>query len=332
MAVSSVDELKPVYLIHGKDGYLLDAAVRRLKAMFEAVDPAGMDIDVFDAKECAVEEVVAAANTLPFVSPRRLVVVKNLDAIPASEHPPLVAYVEAPAAHTCLVLVSTRLARNTRLYKALESGGAVAEYTAPRRAEMASWIAKLVASKGKSIEREACDELIAATGGDLRLLDAEVDKLVAYLGEREVVRAEDVSRLVTPSTPPVWTFYDAVAARDAGAALGVLQRLVAEGEEPHVLLAGCVRRIRQVMAARSLSDRGEPVHSIQRELAVADWQAKRLARDAARFRQDELVSALRLAADAEANMKTSQGVAGLVLERWVLDVCGTGGRTSDRRA
>lgn len=320
MAVTRVEDLKPVYLIHGKDEFLLQAAVRRLRAMFEAVDPSQMDVDVFDGRQATGDEVVAAANTLPFVSPRRLVLVRNVDQMPASEHPPLVEYVASPASTTCLVLVGGGLAKNTRLYKALEAAGAVSEYGSPKRRELAQWAAKQVAEKGKRIRRDAADALVSAVGGDLRRIDAEAEKLVAYVGTRDVIELADVEAAVTTAVPPVWSFLDALAARDATGAVTTARTLVVSGESPLSLLAAAIRRVRQLLSAKALIERGEQA-AVARELGIQDWQARRLTKEARRFRESELVDALSSAAAAEADMKTSRGDAGLVLERWVLRVC-----------
>lgn len=330
MAVTRVEDLKPVYLIHGKDEFLLQAAVRRLRAMFEAADPSQMDVDVFDAKQATGEEIVAAANTLPFVSPRRLVLVRNIDQMPAAEHPLLVAYVESPSPTTCLVLEGAGLAKNTRLFKALEAAGAVAEYAAPQRRELASWVAKAVSEKGKRIERDAAEALVNATGGELRRMDAEADKLVAYVGDRDVIEAADVEAVVTTGAPSIWRFLDALAARDAAAALTAARSLLLSGEAPLMLLAAAVRRIRQLISAKALLERGG-ISDVSRELGLKDWQARRAAHEASRFHETELAAALRSAACAEQDMKTSRGDAGLVLERWVIRVCTPAGAASRER-
>lgn len=321
MAVTSIEDLRPVYLIHGKEEFLLERALRRLRGMFEAADASGMDVDVFDGRTARADEVVAAANTLPFMGPKRLVVVRDVDAMPAAEHPALVEYVSAPAAHTCLVLVGA-LAKNTRLYRALDAAGAVSEYASPKRSALGSWVAKAVSEKGKRIDADAADALVSATGGDLRSLDAELDKLVAYVADRDTITLEDVQSIVTASVPPVWAFSDALGARDARTCASVLHALLNAGEHPLALHAAALRRIRQLIGAKSLTERGGNAAAFARELGVQEWQARRLAQDARRFREDELASALRSAAEAEHDMKTSHGDAGLVLERWILKVCG----------
>lgn len=263
---------------------------------------------------------MAAANTLPFMGRRRLVMVRDIDQMPVSEHPPIVEYVASPTASTCLVLVGSGIAKNTRLYKALEAAGAVAEYTVPKRRELASWVAKSAAEKGKRVVGDAADALVAATGGDLRRLDAELVKLVAYVGGKDVIERSDVEAVVTTVVPPIWTFLDALGARDTGGALVSASSLMLSGEAPLGLLAAATRRVRQLISAKALMERGG-TGNLARDLGLQDWQARRLAQEAARFHERELSAALRGAADAEARMKTSRGDAGLVLERWIIGVC-----------
>jgi DNA polymerase III delta subunit len=143
---------------------------------------------------------------------------------------------------------------------------------------------------------------------------------VAYVGGEDVIERADVEAVVTVAAPPIWTFLDALAARDAREALGSARALMLSGEAPVGLLSAAIRRIRHLISASALLERAR-VSDLARELGMQEWQAERLAKDAARFHEAELVDALLKAAAAEADMKTSRGDAGLVLERWVMHVC-----------
>jgi DNA polymerase III delta subunit len=83
-----------------------------------------------------------------------------------------------------------------------------------------------------------------------------------------------------------------------------------------------VRHIRSLMSASALRERGTPEKELASQLRMAPWQVRNITRQAAGFSDEELVAALKAAAEVEAKMKTSQGDPRLVFERWLLAICG----------
>ena len=85
-----------------------------------------------------------------------------------------------------------------------------------------------------------------------------------------------------------------------------------------------LRHVRQLLQVRSLLDRPDAPRTqeaVAGSVGVSPWQARNLMRQAGRFTAAELVQALRAAAEGEAQMKTSRDPR-LVLERWLVSVCG----------
>lgn len=300
----------------------MERALRRLKDMVASGDDEPLDFDTFDGASACGEDVVIAANTAPFLSAKRLVVVRDVERMSPEGQAALIEYARDPSPTACLVLVAGSLAKTSRLYKALHALGVVSEYQAPKRSELPGWVAALVRSKGHTITRAGAEALIRAVGKDLRALETEVDKVIAFVGEKKELDVADVEAVVAQTAPTsVFDFLDALGARNSARALVLLDELLETGESPAGMLALCVGRLRVLIGIQSLTARGATVGEMMRELRLADWQLRNMSRQSDRFHEHELVDALRDAADAEKRMKTSQGDPGLVLERWVVGVC-----------
>ena len=106
MASSDLSDLKPVYLIYGEQELLLDRAVRRLRDRLSEAADLDFNMETFDGAEVTAQEVVNAANTMPFMSDKRLVVVRDVDKMVADDLARLADYAKDPAPYTCLVLVA----------------------------------------------------------------------------------------------------------------------------------------------------------------------------------------------------------------------------------
>lgn len=324
MAEPRILSLKPVYLIHGKEELLLERALHRLKVMaLEAAGGQDLDSDTFAGESASAADVLAAANTLPFLSERRLVIVRDVDKMAPEDQALVAAYAEDPAPFTVLVLVASSLAKNTRLYRALDRLGAASEYAAPSKQALPEWVVSLFRSYGRSVPRDGAEALIRAVGRDLRRLQSEVEKVVAFAGERTKLTRADVEAVVEETAAPsVFEMLDAMGSRDCRTALRLLAAMLDAGEELPKVQALAVRHVRSLLSVVSMTERGMQEAAMASELRLAPWQVRNLVRQAKRFDERDLSVSLREAAKAEARMKTSQGDPRLVFERWLLATCG----------
>ena len=253
------------------------------------------------------------------MSDRRLVVVREVDKLDAAGLEALARYAQDPAPYTCLVLVATKIAKNSKLYRAVAATGVTYEYAAPKRSEYPSEAVKLLRVRGKRIALPAAQALVDLVGRDLRRLDTEADKLTAYVGDAAEVSAEDVAAVASAGgSASVFELNDAVGDRDTAKALRVARRLLGGGESALGLQAMLARHVRALIGANALAARGIVPDAMAPELGMAPWQARNAARQASRYEPAELNAAMRGLAAAEEEMKTSPTDAGLVIERWIV--------------
>ncbi|MDA3936078.1 MAG: DNA polymerase III subunit delta, partial [Actinomycetota bacterium] len=319
--MSKLADLKSVYLIFGKEELLLQDAVARLKDSLFQVADLDFNLSIFDGDKVDIDEVVAACNMMPFMSERRLVIVQRTDKMSTAALGVLADYAKNPNPETALVLVATKIAKNLRLYKAVDALGGAYEYKAPTKREYPRKVVELFERRGKRVGMDAAEVLVRAIGYDLRRLSIEIEKVVAFVGEKDTLSRHDIEEVMSTTAPTsIFDFLNALGAKSAKESLRLLAALLADGESIFGINAMAVRHVRNLLSIRALLDRGGVgVVQMARELRMADWQAKTLVRQADRFTEAELIDALRAAAEGEAQMKTSRD-ARLVFERWVLSI------------
>lgn len=326
MSDNDLGDLKPVYLIYGPEELLLEQAVERLQKRLSAIADLDFNLDLFDGEQVLADEVVSAANTLPFMSERRLVIVRRADRMNTEGLRVLAEYAANPNPDTTLVLVASKIAKNTRIFKAVDALGGVAEYKAPAKREYASTVVRMFAERGKRVGLDAAEVLVRAVGYDLRRLAVEIEKIASYTGDEATLSRAQVEEVMsTSATTSIFDLLDAIGTRDTRLALRLVARLVDEGESVHGMHAMGVRHVCNLVSTRALMDRDadmSPTPLVSREIGVREWQARNLVSQARRFETAELVDALRAAAAGEAEMKTSRDPR-LVFELWLMAVCGS---------
>lgn len=193
---------------------------------------------------------------------------------------------------------------------------------------------------GKRLDREAETQLKRAIGNEMRLLASELEKLCAYVGERETITGEDVVTLGVSRVreEAYWELGGAVSGRELRKALWYTHDAFEHRQHPIRIVAsitGALRRSLQVRAiaerhgvgarARNLPD--EVVHEVG-ELRgrkphpfalLKEWE-----RSQAWDSQAELGTALRMCRDADLALKTSGGSPRLVVEHLVFQLCRPG--------
>ena len=100
----------PVYYFHGDDDYLKDEELRRL--IDAAVDPATRDFnfETLRGAEVDAETLGSIVGTPPMMAERRVVVIRDVDALKKDARAMLDKYLKSPAPDLVLVLLSRRRA------------------------------------------------------------------------------------------------------------------------------------------------------------------------------------------------------------------------------
>lgn len=232
----------PVYLLHGDDDFLKEAAVRQLTAA--AVDPALRDFncDVRRGGDLTAEALGSLLATPPVMAERRLTVVRDVGALKKDARKALDRYLERPASDAVVVLVLLAGAKENKDTKELLAHPAVTtvEYRHLEGDQVTKWIAHHAeAELGGSITPEAAALLYSAVGNDLPQLAAELDKLLSYTNGAEIDEAAVTAIVGVRRGETLGDFLDAVGARDARQSLFLL---------PHVLNQPKLSGVQIVMA------------------------------------------------------------------------------------
>lgn len=194
----------------------------------------------------------------------------------------------------------------------------------------------LLAGTGKRFDRGGEAALAERVGDDARVLASEVQKLCAYVDDRKVIGAADVEAVVVRvASDPFFALGNAVEARDLSQALGVLDRTLADGASPFLVLGSLAGTVRRLVAER---ERGRRAAGDRRIGSYDEWQRAVLPsipeeelggkkpygfwmkyQAAMRFSREELLAALAGLAEADVAMKSGQD-GRLRLERILIGV------------
>lgn len=299
-------DLLPAYLIVGADELKRDAAVRRLRSHVPA-DMADFNLDELDG--ASLEEpgqLVSSAQTMPFCADFRLVIVNGAGELAKPVSEAVVSYLADPNPQCVLCLVAEKLAKNTRLYKAVAKVGphSVIDCAPLKRWELPPYVVKLAQKRGLSMDNAAAQELVERVGESTVALDNQIATLAQLVGDAGRITLADVEANVAQiAEVSPWAFADAVCERNAPRAMEMLNLMKAPSLV--FLHSVLVARLRELICAKSLDARGA-ASGLARELGRQSWQVKNHVRWSRAFGEEELVELLGQAAVCERALKGSQ--------------------------
>jgi len=253
-------------------------------------------------------------------------------------------------ADSVLLFTASAVDRRKRIVKVVREAGAVLELALEHERSGAlsaesvdRIVGETLARHGKKISPAARALIGKRAGSDGATLAMELEKLVLYAGEAASIGEEDVResfRDVAESW--VFDFTKALSQREAPAAVALLRRLIAQGEPPLRLLALIAREIRLLLTARDLiagpfagkwnsrlqfnafRDQLVPLIGPEHRAALGNLHPFVLylcVQNAARLGTALLQQALLRLQDIDIRLKSTAADPGLLLERFVLDLC-----------
>jgi DNA polymerase-3 subunit delta len=262
----------PVALLHGPDEQLLDDALTLVgQRLFADASERALGREILEGEGASVETVVRSAMTLPFMTARRLVVVRRAQALAAKGADTLTGYARDPNPTTCLLLLADEglaASRERRtdhwLLGALPAAALVALPVRRGRA-LEEWLKQRAAAEGLTVSDEAARLLVQWVGEDgARLLGEARKAALAGGAEQRRVGVNEVTAVVGEHrVSDVFELTRAVERRDLGLALRTLDRLLAT-EEPMLLLALLTRNVRVALIVRDLAAAGQSAEQIAR--------------------------------------------------------------------
>jgi DNA polymerase-3 subunit delta len=225
-----------VYLVKGNDSLLRDRAADDLVNELLGDDDRTLALEEFhlpegggDAEDDVRAQLVAAAlnaaTSPPFMTSRRVVVLRNVGALKAETAAPIERYLDAPLETSVVVLVTGGGTIPASLAKKLKDVGAGER--APRSEKTSDVLANALAAASLQLRPEALARVTAHLGEDAGRVAALVDVLLAAHGEGARLGVDDVEPyLGEAGAVPSYGLTNAIEAGDSAAALEVLHRLL----------------------------------------------------------------------------------------------------------
>ena len=312
-----------IYVIVGKDESLVGTQCGQL--LDELLEPSQRATGLFDAEAGAVSasEVLDDLRTAPFLTDKRVVLVRDADDFVSKHRPLLERYFDNPCPTGRLVLVVRTWNKSTKLAKKLAKVGKLITVAPPTRRELPQRLIDYAKDAyGKKIAFQTALLLIELTGDELTRLYSEIDKLALYADPDKTIEPRHIEALIGHNRLfNAFTVIDAVAAGNPAAAVDRLRGMFAQDKSAEYTVVGAFAfHFRRMFNAKVLLDKGTPRRQIETSLRI--WgDTDGLFAQLRRLSLKQIGQYLQQLAETDYAIKTGRAKAKVAMEQLVLRLC-----------
>ena len=246
--------------------------------------------------------------SLSLFASKKVVVIREIEKARAAELTLLVDIVKKLAIKkpdgVVLVILGLELPKGGALYKqfaALEADFQLSELVG---GDLKKWALRELSRNGVSeVESAVPDFLIALTGGDLDDLTSKVEHLALYSESGKTSIRDCKALFQAKSVDDEFELLSFIAQGDKNRAQSRITALLRQDKSPFLLLGLIARTISQLVALRTLLDRGSDPDSIATLLKVSPWIIKKQILLVRRYSLASLQRALGALVTADSKLK-----------------------------
>lgn len=293
-----------VYLLCGEEEYLKKTYKDRLhKALLGDGD--GMNDTYFEGKSVDEKQVFEVAQTLPFFSERRVIVLENTGFFKRANE--MAEYIKKMPDTTYMIFVEREVDKRSRLYKYVKDKGYISQMDGMDEKQLLMWVAAYLDRSGKKIKTNTARYLVEYVGSDMNILSCEMEKVIAYMGDREEVLETDVEAVCVPHiTGKIFQMLDAVATGNKDAALKMYYELLALREKPMSILFLLTRHFNILLQVKELLKNGLAGKEIAGKVGVPPFAVNKYSTQCRKFTRDKLLHNLKHCVETEERIKTGR--------------------------
>ena len=188
-------EFKSVYLLCGDEDFLRKSYKNSMKAAVIGDDT--MNYTYFEGKETDPDKFLEIASTMPFFSEKRCVIVENSYWFKSAANEKILDFLDNLPETLVLIFVEAEIDKKTSLYKKVKEKGYVAEFSKPSYEELQRWCLNIIGKENKNISRSNIDLFMSYVDLDMQNLRNELEKLLMYTKDKEVIESSDISAIVS---------------------------------------------------------------------------------------------------------------------------------------
>ena len=311
-----------IYVITGKETDSVNAQCDKLLDHLLAPEQRATGLFNPDTAGISASQVLDELRTLPFLTEKRVVLIRNADKFISLNRELLEKYFDKPCPTGILVMTVNSWRANTRLAKKLSKVGKLLSITPPKPWQLPGRLSQYARDAyDKNLAPGAAEILIELAGDNLTLLYGEIDKLALFADTEKTITLQHIESLIGRNRLfNAFAVIDACLEGNIAHAVDRLRNMFATDKSTEYTVVGAFAfHLRRMFNAKVLLEKGLNTSEVASKLRI--WYNKEVL-----FKQLHKTTLKRLGSNLEQlarmdfEIKTGRTNAKAAVERMVLNL------------
>ena len=290
-------ECRGIYLFEGTDAFFSNRGFLLLKDKF--LSEPDLNLKVF-SEGVSENALVASLESYPFLSEKRITVVKEFYPDKVFLKGKFKSYLENPYPTSILVIQNLKPCDSLKKFNSV----CVVDCSKADAALLSKWIKIEGRRSGVEFDNDAISTIIEYCLSDMTKINTETQKLISYAIGSGRVSKDDVEMLVTKDTEyKIYELTDYIGRRNFSGAQGVVSELIGKGEGYQRLIISLYNYFRKLLHV-ALSDKTNGELAVL--LGTEGFVIQKLRKQASVFKKKSIKNAVDMLSDFDYKIKSGR--------------------------
>lgn len=326
------DSLNSAYLFIGEEEYLMNEIIDLLKVKYIESSLETLNFSIIDGKEGSLDSVINACETLPFMSSKKIVLVKDittlLDKEPSGEEDALYNYLDNLGSYLILIIIGNDLKKTTKLYKYFNKSNKAVEFPNLKGKELNSWIEDILKKYNRNMNLANINYFAQQTSYNSRNtnitlydLENELLKLINYTKNSEISKEDINTVLIKSIDTNIFDLLAAINRGDSDNSLAIFNDMYMQNEPIQKILVMITRQIRLMLGYKLYRNKGYGEGEIQDKLIIKSFEYSKISSQSKSFTIKQLENTLNKILLLDKQIKTTSNDEKVLMEMLLIGIC-----------
>ncbi|RVU55344.1 DNA polymerase III subunit delta [Anaerosphaera multitolerans] len=321
-------ELSGAYLFYGSEKLLIDNAVEYISKKYIPKGMETFNLAFFEGKALTEEKLIAFCETLPIMSDKRVIFVKDVTAFSENVTKDFGSFLDKIGDFCILVFLDSEnsLNKTKSFYKYFSKRKRNVEFGKLDSREVLRFVEGYIVRKGYTITKTDLSYLVSKSSYNSKNIEMtlydlknELDKMLS-LSVGEVVNKALIDESLTENTDSnIFNFLNALTNKDTEGALKEYRNLHLLNEPVQKILFMFIRQVRILISYIELKGSMYKDVEIMNEIGIKQYEYGKIAKVAHNFKVDFLYDFYKRLLIVDESLKTSSVMEDVLLETLIVE-------------
>ncbi len=309
----------PFYLLLGKELLLKEHYLKLLGKTVLKDKFSSMNYRIIYGREFELSIMSNFLKTPSLFGGRKIFVIRGYSEIKTKERKKLLEFLEKftnSKTKNILVIIDEDLKKDP-LLNIIKKIGIIIEFDIPDYKTLVNWVKNAISGKGKKIEEDAVYLLLSHRGDELLSIKNEIDKLINYAGDKEIITFQMVNSLLgLEKGVTIFDLLNAIRKKEGIRALGIIEKLSYDEPLPKILysLEGEIKRL---IGVKILMEQGVDYNTVKQKMGLPSHVLNEILAHLPKFSKKELLFLLKDLYKVNLDIRENYSLGILPLENFI---------------